>query len=215
MEQILEEDKNVLKQLLTTEKVVAHEQERILFGQYLSDLEREAIKKRRLQKGPSSKEQAEFNKTMSKLKGQIDRINKNIEMETDERRLADHKRNLKKITGRQKTTEKNFKNPKVNNGIAAELKGEQVYARVGRRSFANGFNDPKRTLATAPKEQRLGILTHPSWLISHSDAMDNHTIHRGIWVRERLQAAVSLMFLLLSTLNFPMNPIILYANVCV
>jgi hypothetical protein len=42
---------------------------------------------------------------------------------------------------------------------------------------------PGRTLATAPGSQRLGILTQPSWLVSHSDAMDNHAIHRGIWVR--------------------------------
>jgi hypothetical protein len=45
---------------------------------------------------------------------------------------------------------------------------------------------PERTLSTAPEGQRLGILTQPSWLVSHSDAMDNHAIHRGIWVRERL-----------------------------
>jgi hypothetical protein len=32
----------------------------------------------------------------------------------------------------------------------------------------------------------LGILTHPSWLVSHSDAMDNHAIRRGKWIRERL-----------------------------
>ncbi|MDA9779125.1 DUF1588 domain-containing protein, partial [Rubripirellula sp.] len=34
--------------------------------------------------------------------------------------------------------------------------------------------------------QRLGVLTHPTWLVSHSDAMDNHAIRRGRWVRERL-----------------------------
>ena len=45
---------------------------------------------------------------------------------------------------------------------------------------------PDRTLATAPDGQRLGLLTHPSWLVSHSDAMDNHAILRGRWVRERL-----------------------------
>ena len=45
---------------------------------------------------------------------------------------------------------------------------------------------PDRTLAKAPEGQRLGILTHPAWLVSHSDAMDNHAIHRGIWIRERL-----------------------------
>jgi Protein of unknown function (DUF1588)/Protein of unknown function (DUF1585) len=32
----------------------------------------------------------------------------------------------------------------------------------------------------------LGILTHPSWLVSHSDAMDNHAIRRGRWIREHL-----------------------------
>jgi hypothetical protein len=32
----------------------------------------------------------------------------------------------------------------------------------------------------------MGILTHPAWLASHSDAMDNHAILRGKWIRERL-----------------------------
>jgi hypothetical protein len=41
-------------------------------------------------------------------------------------------------------------------------------------------------LVTMPPWLRKGILTHPSWLVSHSNAMDNHVIHRGIWIRERL-----------------------------
>ena len=45
---------------------------------------------------------------------------------------------------------------------------------------------PERVLATAPEGERLGILTHPSWLVSHSDAMDNHAIRRGRWIQERL-----------------------------
>tara|TARA_B100000674_G_scaffold463281_1_gene444164 strand:+ start:163 stop:795 length:633 start_codon:yes stop_codon:yes gene_type:complete len=45
---------------------------------------------------------------------------------------------------------------------------------------------PERILATVPENQRRGILTHPSWLVSHSDAMDNHAILRGRWIRERL-----------------------------
>ncbi|MGY8713598.1 MAG: DUF1588 domain-containing protein, partial [Verrucomicrobiia bacterium] len=28
--------------------------------------------------------------------------------------------------------------------------------------------------------------THPVWLVAHSDAMDNHAILRGRWIRERL-----------------------------
>jgi hypothetical protein len=37
-----------------------------------------------------------------------------------------------------------------------------------------------------PKDHRMGILTHPSWLIAHSTNFDNHAIHRGRWIRMRL-----------------------------
>jgi hypothetical protein len=37
-----------------------------------------------------------------------------------------------------------------------------------------------------PKEQRTGILTQPAWLIAHSANTENHAIHRGKWIRERL-----------------------------
>lgn len=37
-----------------------------------------------------------------------------------------------------------------------------------------------------PSEQRSGILTQPAWLIAHSANTENHAIHRGKWVRERL-----------------------------
>lgn len=39
---------------------------------------------------------------------------------------------------------------------------------------------------TMPEGHRLGILTHPSWLIAHSSNFDNHAIHRGRWIREKL-----------------------------
>jgi hypothetical protein len=68
----------------------------------------------------------------------------------------------------------------------ADLSGPKTFARVSRRSFGNGSLQPDRILATAPEGQRLGLLTHPSWLVSHSDAMDNHAIRRGKWIRERL-----------------------------
>jgi hypothetical protein len=44
----------------------------------------------------------------------------------------------------------------------------------------------ERRLTTLPTGQRMGILTHPIWLVAHSDAMDNHAILRGKWIRERL-----------------------------
>ena len=68
----------------------------------------------------------------------------------------------------------------------ADLNGPKIYARVSHRSFGNGSLKPDRTLATAPEGQRMGVLTHHAWLVSHSDAMDNHAILRGRWIRERL-----------------------------
>lgn len=44
----------------------------------------------------------------------------------------------------------------------------------------------ERRLTALPADQRMGILTHPNWLVAHSDAMDNHAILRGKWIRERL-----------------------------
>jgi len=37
-----------------------------------------------------------------------------------------------------------------------------------------------------PGDHRIGILTHPSWLIAHSANFDNQPIQRGRWIRERL-----------------------------
>lgn len=80
----------------------------------------------------------------------------------------------------------NKKNAPNHNIVEANLSGSEIFARVSRRSFGNGSMKPERVLATAPTAERLGILTYPSWLVSHSDAMDNHAIRRGRWVRERL-----------------------------
>ena len=69
-------------------------------------------------------------------------------------------------------------------GYLQPPKGELIHVRVSPVRFLGG--EPKRTLTTLPADQRMGILTHPSWLVSHSDAMDNHAILRGRWIRERL-----------------------------
>jgi len=37
-----------------------------------------------------------------------------------------------------------------------------------------------------PEGHRMGVLTHPAWLIAQSGNFDNHAIHRGRWIRERL-----------------------------
>ncbi|MBM3741070.1 MAG: DUF1588 domain-containing protein, partial [Acidobacteria bacterium] len=44
---------------------------------------------------------------------------------------------------------------------------------------------PER-LYEMPADRRMGILTHPSWLMAQSSNFDNHPIHRGKWIREKL-----------------------------
>jgi hypothetical protein len=68
-------------------------------------------------------------------------------------------------------------------GMMAPPKGDKIHVRIAR-VVKNGRT--QKSLTTLPSDQRMGILTHPSWLVSHSDAMDNHAILRGRWIRERL-----------------------------
>jgi hypothetical protein len=61
---------------------------------------------------------------------------------------------------------------------------------VRQSQFDNGIfppaKDALKAITTLDTNDRLGILTHPVWLVAHSDAMDNHAISRGRWIRERL-----------------------------
>jgi hypothetical protein len=150
IELILNEDKDVFKQLLTTELVVATPSYNVYFGRQRSKKEVAVIAKEDKLREQSS--EAELN--------------------------ADEKANTKSAIK---------KGDKPSRGVVeADLAGPPTSVRVSRRSFGGGSMKPERILAKVPEGQRLGILTHPSWLVSHSDAMDNHAIHRGRWIRERL-----------------------------
>jgi hypothetical protein len=53
--------------------------------------------------------------------------------------------------------------------------------------FVYGFEKwPGTQPTTLPKDQRLGILMQPSWLIAHATNFDNDPVRRGRWIRERL-----------------------------
>jgi hypothetical protein len=91
--------------------------------------------------------------------------------------------NLKKPPPRDKKDKKKKPTPEELGQIALP-KGEGIKVRIPAVKFTGGSN--ARTLVTVPKDERMGILTHPAWLVSHSDAMDNHAILRGRWIRERL-----------------------------
>jgi len=159
IELILQEDHDVFRELLTTDRVVATSTDNVYFGKQRSRQERAASVAAAKRAAAEAAEQAA------------------AELEAWKQANPG-----KKPPPPQKEQPQN-----INHGVTeAELSGPKIYARVSRRSFGNGSMNPDRILATAPDGQRLGILTHPSWLVSHSDAMDNHAIHRGRWIRERL-----------------------------
>ncbi|MDZ4780031.1 MAG: DUF1588 domain-containing protein [Planctomycetia bacterium] len=134
IELILQDDKDVLKRLLTTDRVVATKADNLYLGEQRTRAEARAA-----------------------------------------------------AAQKKESTAKNAKEPIENYNVTeATLSGPPISARVSRRSFGNGSMVPDRILATVPVGQRLGILTHPSWLVSHSDAVDNHAVRRGKWIREKL-----------------------------
>ena len=129
IELILQEDKNVMGELLTTDRVVYNApQDAPYFGQFISS-------------DPPPKPKAVEGKKPAR----------------QTRRVTIEKAKLPK--------------------------GETIHARVAQ--VVKPLNTA-RTLTTLPPDQRRGILTHPSWLVAHTDAMDNHAILRGRWIRERL-----------------------------
>ncbi|MEM7014274.1 MAG: DUF1588 domain-containing protein, partial [Verrucomicrobiota bacterium] len=188
IELILEEDKDVLRQLLTTQKVVATNADKTYFGRKHTPEERKEATARK--KAEDEKIKAEIEAELKTVLAEIEEIKVKLEDQEIEKAEKDKMRKqkvaLEKKRGNLQRDQKRKKSNINVNVTTADLNGERIYARVSRRSFGNGSMRPDRTLATAPEGERLGILTHPSWLVSHSDAMDNHAILRGRWVRERL-----------------------------
>jgi len=143
IELILHEDKNVFKELLTTDRVI--------------------------------------------YAGGDDNYFRNVDVKIP---ALGKKRKANKKKGIKAETDAEFKARKKAHGIAVKKvmasifpgSKEKIYVRIPQ--FIH--RESPKNLTTVNKEQRIGILTHPSWLVAHSDAMDNHAILRGRWVRERL-----------------------------
>jgi hypothetical protein len=159
IELILSEDREVLKRLLTTQQAVTTPSDRLYFGRQRSrdEVAASVAQEKRAAQEAVAREKAELEAWKQANPGKEP----------------------------PKTPKR--KRPNINHQVTeAELSGPRVFARVSRRSFGNGSMRPDRNLSDLPTHERLGLLTHPSWLVSHSDAMDNHAIRRGRWVRERL-----------------------------
>jgi len=189
IELILDEDKDVLKRLLTTDKVVATRTDHTYFGRKRTKEEvAAAVAAAKKAAEAETKEQREALKMAEKELAELETFLKaNPDQERAKRRdLAARKRAVSTARKKLDQATKKRRDRENHNIEPVDLSGPRIFARVSRRSFGSGSMKPDRTLSTLPEGRRLGILTHPSWLVSHSDAMDNHAIHRGKWIRERL-----------------------------
>ena len=190
VELILQEDKDVLKQLLTTDKVVATKADEVYFGRKRTKEETAAAVAEA--KRESAEETKEATAALELAKQELAELEQSMKANPDEdtakkqRELTAKERAVTAAEKKLAALKKQRRDNENHSVDEADLSGPDIFARVSRRSFGNGSMKPDRVLATAPEGQRLGILTHPSWLVSHSDAMDNHAILRGRWIRERL-----------------------------
>jgi len=190
IEIILAEDKNVLKELLTTQRAIVREGDEIYFGSRLDQEVQAAAEAAKL----SPKEQKKQDElTLKPLEEAVAKLESDLKANPNDKQLSKQLRQKQKELSVAKNEIKNGqRKSKRNKGVAiavapAKLEGPPENARVSRPTFARSNKQAsQRILATLPEGQRLGILTHPTWLVSQSDAMDNHAIHRGIWIRERL-----------------------------
>ena len=188
IELILAYDQDVLKELLTTQKVVYSGNDRSLFGRrYTKEEQKNAQEERKRAEELATLKIAEERKILTKEVNKLEaEANANESDKALQKTVASKQKELKDLI-KKMADKKRKAGSNINVNVEeANFSGKQIFARVSRRSFGNGSMKPERNLSTVPEGQRLGILTHPSWLVSHSDAMDNHAIHRGIWVRERL-----------------------------
>lgn len=151
IELILREDKDVLKELLTTDRVI--------YQPYTSV---------RLQRGMTTDIAYFINRGKAFVPVRV--YDKALVAKGDEERVQ------------HEVTNGNQLNHILPNPA------RPIYVRQSQ--FDNGIfppaKDALKAITTVDRKERVGIMTHPVWLVAHSDAMENHAISRGRWVRERL-----------------------------
>ena len=196
IELILEEDHDVLRELLTTDRVVVTGSDSLYFGKRNSKQQTlNAIEADKKQRALSPEELLAVEEKRAQLLTAKEDAEKQVaELEAFVKANPEESNTKRKSLNQARRAVSNIekslkekREPKRDHRVdKVKFSGPKVSARVSRRSFGKGSLKPERTLSTVPQGQRLGILTHPAWLVSHSDAMDNHAIRRGRWIQERL-----------------------------
>jgi hypothetical protein len=114
-----------------------------------------------------------------------------------ERALKDARRDAEKTVAVFKSTldkgmfrHPNFPFSAKSHGISDLIYIEPYNLPSNSRNQEQTWEWPVEQPLVMPKEQRAGLLTHPAWLAAYSRNEDNDPIQRGIWVYERLLAGV-------------------------
>ena len=178
VEMIVGRDRDVLKELLTTKEFVYGGESFYSVPFFIHEDEVQEVG----WAGRPGK------KAKKKKKGAEQTSSKNTKPEPDFKKIIyGNAPNIRNLTVLGSVAERHQKM-----GILADIEylskliSDESYEVDVRRPRYEKEPSLKRKLTRFETDQRMGILTHPAWLISHSDAMDNHAIHRGIWIRERL-----------------------------
>ena len=167
VQHIVDRDKNVLAELLTTDKYyVAHTGDNAEIAKKVKALKRfyDYFKDKPWKKFPyqTPKEHAQFARSVDRM---FAHPNGNV-----------IKRWMRYLTKCDK------------NGVTPipRMKGLAYIAAYNLNE--NTFDYPTKQPFVLAKEQRVGLLMHPAWLIAHSLNLDNDPVRRGKWIRERLLA---------------------------
>lgn len=188
IELVLQKDQEVLRELLTSRNIVATRADRAYYGRKRTREEIRVAQQKLKEENTRSLQAAE--QRVVELEREVSMLQKEQKNapkdRKDSKKLALRQKELSDAKRRLQSVKKSSSRGGNLTVAEANLQGKNIFARVSRKSFGNGSMRPERILAQAPQGERMGVLTQPSWLVSHSDAMDNHAIHRGRWIRERL-----------------------------
>jgi len=187
IEYVLKNDKDVIAELLTTNKYfIAHpgdnEYAQEHYDKKIAEITNPSFVDAQVEK---RREQTmrDFN-----FEGMPEKV---------ERALKDARRDAEKTVSVFKTTldkgmyrHPNFPFSAKSHGISDLIYIEPYNLPSNSRNQEQTWEWPVEQPLVMPKEQRAGLLTHPAWLAAYSLNEDNDPIHRGIWVYERLLAGV-------------------------
>ena len=192
MEHILEKDKNVFEELLTTDKFyVFHNGDNASMKAASDALKRIYERFKDTEWKAWEPEDVAPHEEFLRTHWEFQREKK-----------GDHLKILRKLQKLMEGLELHFSEgqsgalPYMKNGMGfwwggpvlgrsgQQMRGEQVttYWNLDWRTW----NYPPNQPATIPN--RKGILTHPAWLIAHAQNLETDPIHRGKWIREKLLA---------------------------